>query len=159
LGENQFMQFLYQTIKEIIDAGRVGTPVFVRFIIQTIPIDEHIIDILTRTIVMTGSWFTSIPTRIYVQHKENTAQVTASVEYTGGQTATISVNISNTFTSRVDLMLLGNKGALYHDGEVMPSGFDFGAEPLDIPEWLVDVIERSLFAGKPIFVGEVLDFE
>ncbi len=117
------MQFLYQTIKEIIDAGRVGTPVFVRFIIQTIPIDEHIIDILARTLVMTGSWFTSIPIRIYVQHKENTAQITASVEYTSGQTAIVSVNVSNAFTSRVDLMMLGNKGALYHDGEVMPSGF------------------------------------
>ena len=153
------MQFLYQTIKEIIDAGRVGTPVFVRFIIQTIPIDEHIIDILARTLVMTGSWFTSIPIRIYVQHKENTAQVTASVEYTSGQTAIVSVNISNAFTSRVDLMILGNKGALYHDGEVTPSGFDFGAEPLTVPEWLTDIIERSLFAGKPILVEEVLDFE
>jgi hypothetical protein len=153
------MQLLYQTIKEIIDTGRVGTPVFVRFIIQTIPINEHILDILARTLVMTGSWFSSIPIRIYVQHKENTAQVTASVEYTGGQTAIVSVNISNKFTSRVDLMMLGNKGALYHDGEVMPSGFDFGAEPLIIPEWLIEVIERSLFAGKPILVEEVLDFE
>jgi len=153
------MHLLYQTIKEIIDTGRVGVPVFVRFIVQTTPIDEQIIDILAQTLVMTGSWLGSIPAKIYVQHRENTAQITATAEYTGGQTAIVSINISTEFASRIDLMLLGNKGALYHDGEAMPTGFDLGVEPMTIPKWLIDVIERSLFTGEPIIIGEVLDFD
>lgn len=153
------MQFLYQTVKEIIDAGRVGTPVFVRFIVQMMPSGEHILDTLAQLLVITGSWLASIPIRIYVQHKENSAQITASAEYTGGQTAIVSVNIANVVSSRIDLMMLGNKGAVYHDGAVMPPVFDIDYEPLAIPEWLMDAIERSLFVGKPVSIEEVVEFE
>jgi hypothetical protein len=123
------------------------------------PSEEHILDTLARFLVITGSWLTSIPIKIYVQHKENSAQITASVEYTGGQTAIVSVNIANVITERVDLMMIGNKGAVYQDGEMMPPGFDVDFEPLSIPEWLMDAIEQSLFAGKPVSIEEVVDFE
>ena len=153
------MQFLYQTIKEIIDTGRVGTPVFVRFIAQIIPSDEHIIDILGSILSVIGLWLTAIPIRIYVQHRENTAQITASVEYENGQTAIVSVGIASALSSRINLMMLGSKGALYHNGEDMPPGFDMDIELLSIPEWLIDAIERSLFSGKPVLIQEVLDVE
>jgi hypothetical protein len=153
------MQFLYQTIKEIIDAGRVGTPVFVRFTAQIIPSDDHIIDTLGRILSVIGSWLTAIPIRVYVQHRENTAQVTASVEYEGGQTAIVSVGITSGLSSRIDIMMLGNKGALYHDGEDMPPGFDMDTDLVSIPEWLMDAIEHSLFSGKPVLIQEVLDVE
>ena len=153
------MQFLYQKIKEIIDTGRVGTPVFVRFVVQITPSSEHILDTLARFLVITGSWLTSIPVRVYVQHKENSAQITASVEYTGGQTAIVSVNIANVISSRIDLMMIGNKGAVYQDSEMMPPGFDVDFEPSLIPEWLIDAIEQSLFAGKPVSIEEVVDLE
>ena len=153
------MQFLYQTVKEIIDAGSVGTPVFVRFVVQIIPSGEHILDTLARFLVITGSWLASIPIRVYVQHKENSAQITASAEYTGGQTAIVSVNLADVVSSRINFMMLGNKGAVYHDGGVMPPGFDIDYEPLEVPEWLMDAIERSLFAGKPVSIEEVVDFE
>ncbi len=153
------MHLLYQTVKEIIDTGRVGVPVFIRFIVQITPIEEQIIDILAQTLVMTGSWLGAVPSKIYVQHKENTAQITATAEYTGGQTAIVSVNVSGEFNSRIDLMLLGNKGALYHDGEIMPKGFDLKAEPMIIPKWLIEIIERSLYTGEPIILEEVLDFD
>jgi len=41
----------------------------------------------------------------------------------------------------------------------MPPGFDIDYEPLEVPEWLMDAIERSLFAGKPVSIEEVVDFE
>ena len=153
------MQFLYQTIKEIIETGRVGTPVFVRFVVQVMPSGEHILDTLARFLVITGLWLTSIPIRVYVQHKENSAQITASVEYTGGQTAIVSVNIANVISSRIDLMMIGNKGAVYQDSEMMPPEFDVDFEPSSIPEWLIDAIEQSLFAGKPVSIEEVVDLE
>ena len=153
------MQFLYQTIKEIIDAGRVGTPVFIRFIAQVIPSEEHIIDTLGRFLVIIGSWLGAIPVRVYVQHRENTAQITASVEYEDGQTAIVSVGIASGFSSRIDLMMLGNKGALYHDGTDMPPEFNMEFEFMAIPEWLIDAVERSLFIGKPVLIQEVLDVE
>jgi len=153
------MQFLYQTVKEIIETGRVGTPVFVRFVVQIMPSGEHILDTLARFLVITGSWLTSIPIKVYVQHRENSAQITASVEYAGGQTAIVSVNIANVISSRIDLMMIGNKGAVYQDGEMMPPGFDVDFEPSSIPEWLMDAIEQSLFAGKPVSIEEVVDLD
>lgn len=153
------MQFLYQTIKEIIDTGRVGTPVFVRFIAQIIPSDEHIIDTLGKLLTITSSWLASIPIRVYVQHRENSAQITASVEYEGGQTAIVSLGVASGISSKIDLMMLGNKGALYHDGRDMPPGFDMSIELLAIPEWLMEAIEHSLFIGKPVLIQEILDVE
>jgi len=153
------MQFLYQTVKEIIDTGRVGIPVFVRLIGRIIPSEDHIIDTLGRILAITGSWFSAVPIRIYVQHKENTAQVTATVEYESGQTAIVSLSIASEFASRIDLMMLGNKGALYHDGNNIPLNFDMNIKLIEIPEWLMDAIERSLFVGKPVLIQEVLDVE
>jgi hypothetical protein len=159
LGDFNLMQFLYQTIKEIIDTGRVGTPVFVRFIAHVLPSDEHIIDTLGRILTITGSWLNAMPIRIYVQHKENTAQITASVEYEDGQTAIASIGIAAGLSSRIDLMMLGNKGALYHDGEDMHPEFSMDIDLMVIPDWLIEAIERSLFIGKPVLIQEVLDIE
>lgn len=153
------MQSLYETVKEILDTGRLGTPVFVRCVAQIAPEDEHAGNVLARILTMACSWLEASPLKVYAQRGINSRQITVTVQYIAGQTATVIVNAPPGATTRVDLMLLGNKGALYHDGDVLPPGFDISAEPLPVPKWLVGAIDRSLRAGKPAMVEEVTDFE
>ena len=153
------MQFLYQTVKEILSTGRIGTPVFVRCVVQIGAGDGHLIDPLARMLMITGLWLEATPFRIYAQSRYGLMQITASVQYTGGQTAIVSVSAAPGVSPRVDLMVLGNKGALYQDGTSLPPGFDMAFEPVAIPEWLIDALERSLLAGKPTIIEEVTDFE
>jgi len=148
------MQFFYQTVKEILDTGRVGVPVFVRCVVQIAPRNEHIIDTLARILTLTGSWLEAVPMRVYVQH-HNSMQITASIQYTGGQTAIVSVNVASDVPPCVDLMMLGNKGAIYHDGTTVPIDFDVAFEPLPVPEWLLCALKRSLHIGKPTIIEEV----
>lgn len=158
------MQSLYQTVKEILDTGRVGVPVFVRCVVQVAPETEHVGNVLARMLTMVCSWLEASPLRVYAQSRDDpmgrgSRQITVTIHYVGGQTSIVSVNAALGAATRVDLTVLGNKGALYHDGEALPPGFDVTAEPLPVPEWLVDAVERSLCAGKPAVIEEVTDFE
>ena len=153
------MQQLHQIIEEIIDTGRVGVPVFVRCAAQLPPAKENMYDVLARVLTMAVSWLKASPLRVYVQIGDNLRKITATVQCTGGQTAVVSVNATPDATPQVDIMMLGNKGALYHDGDALPPGFDIAAEPMPVPEWLVDAVDRSLRAGKPVAIQEVTDFE
>ncbi len=58
------MQFLYQTIKEIVDTGKVGVPVFVRCIVQIMPKNEYLLDTLARILIMTGNWLEALPIKV-----------------------------------------------------------------------------------------------
>ena len=167
------MQSLYETVKEILDTGRVGVPVFVRCVAQIATGSESVEAVLARMLTMACSWLEASPLRVYAQSydsplgkggwgdlKDSSRQITATVHYVGGQTSIVSVNaVPGADTGVRSLMLLGNKGALYHDGEVLPPGLDITAEPLPVPEWLVDAVERSLRASKPVVVEEVMDSE
>ena len=130
------MQIIYETVKEIVDSGRVGIPVFMRCTAQVAPETEPLEDVLVRMLAMS-----------------------AAVEYAGGQTSIVSVNTAPGVAPRLDFMLLGNKGALCHDAEALHPEFDIAVEPTPIPEWLVDAVGRSLRTGKPAVIEEEADFE
>lgn len=149
------MKCLYQTIKEIIDTGRVGEPVFVRYMVQISPKEEFIHDCLINTlakmVLMTGSWMNASPRRVYAQN--GNLQLTVSAQFSGGQIAILSVNAASMCT-KVDLTILGNKGALYHDGICIPPDLDSTLELFTTPDWLINVLKRSLDSGQPEIVQE-----
>jgi hypothetical protein len=151
------MRLLYETIKEIIDTECIGVPVFVRCAVQMESDGEYVEEILARTLSMACSWLEAFPFQIYAQTGNGSGQVTVTTHHTGGQTSIVSVNTAPGAKDGIDLILLGNKGAVYQDAETIPPGFDVTAEPLPVPEWLRDAVERSLSAGRPVFVEEVAD--
>jgi len=116
------MQFIHQTVKKELDAGRVGCPVFVRCIAQVAKDSEHLTDVLKEALATAGSWLGASPLRVYAQGSKDVGQITATVLYESGQTALVSVGLAKPDGApRIDLMLLGNKGALYHDGMSLSS--------------------------------------
>ena len=152
------MQFLYQTVRDILDSGRIGVPVFARCAVQIESDGECLKNVFARILTMTCSWMKAAPFRIYAQSGKS-QQFTVTAHYAGGQTAIVSANAAPGVRASVDLMLLGNRGALYHDADSLQPGFDVTAEPLPAPEWLAEAVERSLRTGRPASIEEVTDFE
>jgi len=145
------MRSLYETTRRIIENGRVGVPVFARFSVQISHKDGHVEDFFPRILTMTCSWMKAKPIRVYALSKDDYKHLTALVHYEDGQTAIVSVNTVPRNEHRVYLMLLGNKGALYHDIETLPPGFEITAEPLPIQESLMHAFNQSISTGKPEF--------
>ncbi len=153
------MRFLYETVKEILKSGRVGTPVFLRCSAQIESGDDYVEDVLVRILAMSCSWMEAVPLRVYAQNGKKSKQLTVTVHYVGGQTGIVSVNAAPDVEDSLYLMLLGNKGALYHDAGSLPPGFDITSESLPVPEWLTEAVMKSYETGKPTLIEEVVGFE
>jgi hypothetical protein len=99
---------------------------------------------------MASSWLNSSPLRLYAQNGKDTVYVNATIQYAGGQTAIGIASILPITKARVDLMLLGNKGAIYHDSQVLSMITDIKSETMQAPESLNTAIKRSIQEGKPV---------
>ena len=148
------MRSLYEATRRIIENRKVGVPVFARFSVQISRKDGHIEDVLARMLTMTCSWMEAEPLRVYALSRDDSKHLTVFVHYEDGQTAIISVNTVPDPEQRVHMMILGNKGALYHDMKVIPPGLEITAEPLPIQERLMHAVNRSISTGKPVFFEE-----
>ena len=153
------MQFLYKTVKEVLDSGRIGSPVFVRCIAQIASDRENLKDVLAEALATANLWLDASPQRVYAQGGKDAGQITATVHYVSGQTALVSVGtVKANGTPRADLMLLGNKGAIYHDSLILPSfaiaaaGSVSQTEQLPITKSLMDAVESSLQTGKSAII-------
>ena len=108
------MQSLQKSIQSVIDSGRIGSPVFLRSMLQ-VPVEdiEHATNIL---ITLANLWMPSSPESIQARRSPDSIQLTTMIRYLGGQTAVLSVNrVAADQTVSIDLQLIGNKGAIYHE--------------------------------------------
>jgi len=145
------MQSLQQSVQSVINEGRIGSPVFLRCMLQ-IPIKgESIAQVTAALAALANTWMPSSPEQIYVQESADAIQSTAMIQYSGGQTATVSVNCipPDTETS-VDLILIGNKGAIYHETPMGRHRLMKGRIELSGGENLVNVINQAIKTGKPV---------
>ena len=166
------MQFLYKTVKEVLDSGRIGSPVFVRCVLfsslkrncdenieaQVASEREHLKDALTEALATASLWLGASPQRVYAQGGKDSGHITATVHYVSGQTVLVNVStVKANGTPRADLMLLGNKGAIYHDSLLLPSfaiAAGFTHTEMSISTSILDAVERSLQTGKSAIIGE-----
>jgi len=145
------MQSLQQSVQSVINEGRIGSPVFLRCMLQ-IPIKgESIAQVTAALAALANTWMPSSPEQIYVQESADAIQSTAMIQYSGGQTATVSVNCipPDTETS-VDLILIGNKGAIYHETPMGRHRLMKDRIELNGGENLVNVINQAIRTGKPV---------
>ena len=109
------MQSLQKSIQSVIDSGRIGSPVFLRSMLQ-VPIEttgiEHATNIL---ITLANLWIPSSPESVQARRSQDNVQLTTMIQYLGGQTAVLSANRVVNPTASIDLHLIGNKGVIYHE--------------------------------------------
>ena len=77
------MQSLKQSVKSVIEQGRIGSPVFLRLMVQRPSADENIVQATAALVALANTCMPSPPEQIYVQVSADTIQLTAMIQYTG----------------------------------------------------------------------------
>lgn len=112
---------LHQTVSAAIAAKRAGTPVFVRLHLQGILPSEPapFRAALANAASLAGSWLGGDATKLHALHgdKNDPAHAALTLAYPSGARAIVSAASSKSAAPGVQLLLLGNKGACYHNLE------------------------------------------
>lgn len=149
------IQSLQQSVQSVIDEGRIGSPVFLRCIVQA-PIEAaDTIGGIAALTAIANNLMPDPPEQIYALDSADTTQITAMVKYAGGQSALLSVNrIPMDRDAAVDLRLVGNNGIIYHETPMGP--YRLMNPPLTFSggEGLVDTIRQGLETKQPVNVME-----
>lgn len=149
-----YWQRLQHTVAETIQAGQIGTPVFVRATAVlhrgTDPATPDLTRLLGAFGTIVSSWFGSQPQRVYAV-APGRGHATLSIEFESGTSALIAVG-STEEENQIDLTLLGSQGAIYHTESIRPirdGSLEFGAND---PK-LLAAIAHSLAIGASVRPG------
>lgn len=143
------MELLKRSVQSVIETERIGSPVFLRWTFQIAIEGESLLPSAARVAALANEWFSSPPSRVYAQGDADGTQVTVMLHYLAGQMALLSVN-RVTVQTATDIMLVGNKGVIYHE---TPGGRHYlNAVPPELGGQgeLADAIAQSLESGQPI---------
>ena len=145
------IQSLQQSVQSVIADGRIGSPVFLRCMVHAHIEGAHIVKGMAALTALANMWMPSSPERLYALGSADATQATATVHYAGGQTAILSVNrIPDHQEASVDVILIGNKGVIYHETPVgrhrlMNAPLEFNGG-----EHLMGAMEQAMKTGKPV---------
>src|SRR5262245_14236437 len=138
---------LHRAVQTTLSSKRLGTPVFARYLLQTPDKPAAVANRLAQIAAVVRDWLGQPVERIYALGSTKNGQVTLTVEFRDAAAALISWSSGR---GAVDLTLIGNHGALYHDGGAA-NLWDDGLTALDDkPDAnLLVWIERALRSGRP----------
>jgi hypothetical protein len=141
---------LHRAVRTAITSGRVGSPLFVRYVFHRPEAQSAVATQLARTTVVVQEWVARPVNSIYALGKPENRHVTLTVEFRDGPTALITWIGTTGRGDGVDLCLLGNHGALYHDAGTAELWDEPGGTEAGEPEpALMRLIERAMQSGRP----------
>jgi hypothetical protein len=142
---------LHLAVETTLASGRLGRPVFVRYLVQSRDPGETVIPRLARLLCVIRAWLGQPLERLYGVGSAAAGQVSLTVQFRDGATALITFSRGQPGGAGVDLLVLGNHGSLAFDAEndafweEMPQG----GEPAP-DDCLQAAIEQSLASGRPV---------
>ena len=141
---------LHRTVQTTLTSKRLGTPVFVRYLFHAPGDAAATMARLTRIVAKVREWLGQPLERIHAQGSVATRHIALTLECRGGAAAVITWIGTTPRGPGIDLTVLGNHGALYHDlGDANAweaATFD-EQTPVDAP--LSAWIDRALRSGRP----------
>lgn len=114
---------LHQAVSSALESKRLGTPVFVRYHLQGVLKGEgKKLAPLAKVVALVGNWLGQSADKMHTltSFKDNAICTTLTLRYPNGATAIVSESRGQPQGNGVHLMVLGNKGALYH---LLDAGF------------------------------------
>ena len=139
---------LHRAVQATLTSKRLGTPVFVRYLYHRPVQGPAVAADLARTVAVVRGWLGGPVRRVYAVGGVDARQVTLTLEFANAATALVTW--AGTAGRGVDLTVVGNHGALYHDVGDADPGDEELAPAADPPvRALVAVIERALRSGRP----------
>ena len=145
------MELLKKSVQSVLEKERIGSPVFLRCVLHVAGQDTNLLPSAAEIAALANGWMPSTPARVYAQGDAAGTQVTVMIHYVAGQMAVLSVNRVDVETA-VDVMLVGNKGVIYHETPVGRHYLNAITPEFGETGELADAIEQSLESGQPIRV-------
>lgn len=143
------------SVQSVLTSKRVGTPVFVRLLLQGPDTGDALLTKLARLGSVAQGWIGREVVRCQASGTLEGGQVTALLTFTGGAMALVSYARGPVVGDGFDAMVLGNHGAIYHDG----GAANLWDAALTVTTELQgpvtkDLLRRALEAGKPLAIGQ-----
>jgi hypothetical protein len=142
---------LHRAVQATITSKRLGQPVFIRYLWHSPEKSNGILPALTDLVWTVGEWLGQPLIRICAVGSAAIGHISLTLEFSHGATALVGWSQSRAPGSGVDLMVIGNRGALYHDA----GSVDLWADPFapgNLPERaaLQRWIEEALGTARPV---------
>lgn len=138
-----------RTVQAAIASKRLGKPVFVRLTWQGLDKPEAMVARLARSVAIVQQWLGQSLEQVYALGAAD-GQVALTLRFREGATALVSFARGQPRGAGLDLMVLGNHGAIYHDAGNADLWDEPAADLSDKPEpAVVALIERALQSHKP----------
>ena len=143
------MELLKKSVQSVLEKERIGSPVFLRCVLHVTDDASNLLSPVAEMTALANGWIPSSPTSVYAQGDADGTQVTVMLHYVGGQMALLSVNRVDVETA-IDIMLVGNKGVIYHETPVGRHYLNATLPQLADTGELTEAIAQSLESGQPI---------
>jgi hypothetical protein len=138
-----------RAVQATIASKRLGKPVFVRCLVQGLDKPDSIAPKLATLAATVQDWLGQPLDRVYALGSAASGHVGLTLRFREGASAMVGYLRGQPRGSGVDLMVLGNHGAIYHDAG-SSNLWELPAETGVRPDpGLLAVIERALRSGKP----------
>ena len=86
------MELLKQSVQSVINKERIGSPVFLRCILNIVREDISLLQPAAELIGLSNAWIPSQAQTVYAQGEVYGTQITVMLQYADGQMAMLSVN-------------------------------------------------------------------
>jgi hypothetical protein len=141
---------LHRAVQSTLASKRLGRLVFVRYLLCSRDKAEAALPRLAQLSATVRDWIGQPLERLHANGNPRGGQVSLTLEFRAGATALVSWASSPPRGDGLDLMILGNHGALYHDAGSagLTDDADLGpAGPAD--KGLLALLERAMRSGRP----------
>ncbi len=142
---------LHRAVENTLASKRLGTPVFVRYLYHDAAGNAPAVTArLARTSATIRAWLGQPLERIFAQGNIPQRHVSLTLECRGGANALVAWIGAAPRGPGIDITLLGNHGALYHDlGDANAWEDATFNDRIPVDEKLLAWIERALRSGRP----------
>lgn len=145
-----YWQALNQSITSAIESGKIGKPVFVRLTALTASENVSVDLLLDFLYRMAAGWMSQCSGNVYGLKGKNDGQLTATAQFAEGASAVITAACDHG-VPRIDLIVLGNHGAIYHSEQIVPArDGSIEIEPTPGDQTLREAIAKSIESGTPV---------
>jgi hypothetical protein len=140
---------LHHAVQTAIAGKRLGKPVFVRYLL-TGPDKTPLVARLACITAVVCGWLGQTLENIQAIASAAAGQVSLTLQFREGGSALVSLSRGQRLGNGVDLLVLGNHGALYHDAGHAAVGDVSSGLPNDPPQpALLAAIDKALRSGNP----------
>jgi len=151
-----YLTRLTTAIKQELEQGRLGTPVYVRIVVVASSDHGHLVPVSAAGMQVVQELLGLAIDEVFAAGSVESGTLSLQLHLEGGRTGQVVAILQREGPPGADLLVVGNHGSLRHDlaeaglaGETEESLWSAGS----VREELVDAVEESLRKRSPVRLG------